>query len=85
MARKASDFSLGYGFKGNGMTVWNRRKMEGGDYETVAHIAHDRTVDFYKDDLPEEIKEKIRHVAATSTMTISATQDAPVFSVPPIK
>jgi len=41
-------------------------------------------VKFYEDSLPEKIKAQIEQVAATSTMTISATQDAPVFSTPPL-
>ena len=36
------------------------------------------------DDLPEDVRTQIEEVAATSTMTISATQDAPVFSTPPL-
>ncbi len=68
---------------GNGLTVWNSMEQEQGDYKTIAHIAPDRTVKFYVDDLPEEIKREIQHTAATSEMTISATQDAPVFSTPP--
>ena len=76
-------YSLGYGFFGNGLTVWNSMEMEDGDYKTIAHIAPDRTVKFYVDDLPEEIKREIQHAAATSDARISATQDAPVFSAPP--
>lgn len=38
---------------------------------------------FYADDLPEEIKREIQHAAAASDARISATQDAPVFSMPP--
>ena len=54
-----------------------------GDYKTVAHIDPDRTVTFYDAGLPEEIREEIQKIAATSEMSISATQDAPVFSTPP--
>ena len=70
---------------GNGLTVWNRSQLEDGDYKIIAHIAPDRTVKFYVDDLPKEIQARINHIAATSTMTISATQDAPVFSTPPLE
>ena len=76
-------YSLGYGYLGNGLTVWNSMEMEDGDYKTIAHIAPDRRVTFYADDLPEEIKQEIQHTAATSDARISATQDAPVFSAPP--
>ena len=79
-----SRYSLGFGTMGNGVTVWNRLEEEHGDYKTIAHIDPDRSVTFYDDGLPDMIKEQIQNFAATETMTISATQDAPVFSVPPI-
>ena len=79
----AARYDLGYGHMGNGLTVWNRLEEEHGDYKTVAHIAPDRTVTFYDQDMPEEVKAEIRKVAATTEMSISATQDTPVFSTPP--
>ena len=82
-AEAEKKYRLGYGFFGNGLTVWNSMEMEDGDYKTIAHIAPDRTVTFYADDLPEEIKREIQHAAAASDARISATQDAPVFSMPP--
>ena len=84
MAESPADrYDLGYGHMGNGLTVWNRLEEEHGDYKTVAHIAPDRTVTFYDADMPEEIREKIQKVAAATEMSISATQDTPVFSTPP--
>ena len=68
---------------GNGVTVWNRLEEEHGDYKTVAHIAPDRTVTFYEEEMPQAVREEIQRIADTSEMTISATQDAPVFTVPP--
>ena len=79
----AQRYDLGYGYMGNGLTVWNRLEEEHGDYKTVAHIDPDRTVTFYDQDMPEVVKAKIRKIAMTTEMSISATQDAPVFSVPP--
>ena len=76
-------YDLGYGHMGNGLTVWNRLEEEHGDYKTVAHIDPDRTVTFYDADMPEEIREEIQKVADTTEMSVSATQDAPVFSTPP--
>ena len=76
-------YDVGYGAMGNGVTVWNRKETEHGDYKTIAHIDPDRTVKFYDDSLPDAIKEQIQRFADTSEMTISATQDASVFSVPP--
>ena len=77
-------YDLGFGHLGNGVTVWNRLELRDGDYKTVAHIAPDRTVTYYEDSLPENVRAQIEEFAATSTMTISATQDAPVFSTPPL-
>ena len=57
---------------------------EHGDYKTIAHIDPDRTVKFYVDDLPEDVRAWIKHIAATSEATISATQSAPVFPTPPL-
>ncbi len=79
----AARYDLGYGHMGNGLTVWNRLEEEHGDYKIVAHIAPDRAMTFYDQDMPEVVKAKIRKIAMTAEMSISATQDAPVFSVPP--
>ena len=76
-------YDLGYGHAGSGLNVWNRLEQVNGDYKTIAHIHPNREVVFYDDHLPDEVKEQIQRVAATSEMTVSATQDAPVFSTPP--
>ena len=80
-----SQYDLGYGYLGNGLTVWNRLEEVYGDYKTVAHINADRSVDFRDADLPEIIKEQIRQIADTAEPNISATQDVPVFTEPPKK
>ncbi|HJB97441.1 MAG TPA: DEAD/DEAH box helicase family protein, partial [Candidatus Acutalibacter pullicola] len=80
---QAKAYDLGYGHMGNGLTVWNRLEEEHGDYKTVAHIAPDRTVTIYDEEMPQAVREEIKRIADTSEMTISATQDAPVFTVPP--
>ena len=77
-------YDLGFGHLGNGVTVWNSLELEDGDYKIIAHISPDRTVKFYVDNLPGDVRARIEQFAATSTMTISATQDAPVFSTPPL-
>ena len=82
-ADAASRYKLGFGFKGNGMTVWNSLAYEHGDYKTVAHIAPDRTVTIYDDDMPESVRAIIIREAETSNPNISATQNIPVFSTPP--
>ncbi len=76
-------YDLGYGHLGNGVTVWNRLEEEHGDYKTVAHIAPDRTVQIYDEEMPQAVREEIQRIADNSEMTVSATQDAPVFAVPP--
>ena len=76
-------YDLGFGHLGNGLTVWNRLEEVDGDYRTVAHIAPDRTVQIYDEEMPQEVRDRIQQVADSSEMTVSATQNAPVFSVPP--
>ena len=80
---QAKAYDLGYGHLGNGLTVWNRLEEEHGDYKTVAHIAPDRTVTIYDEEMPQTVRDEIQRIADSSEMTISATQDAPVFAVPP--
>ncbi len=80
---QAKAYDLGYGHLGNGLTVWNRLEEERGDYKTVAHIAPDRTVTIYDEEMPQMVRDEIQRIADSSEMTISATQDAPVFAVPP--
>ena len=76
-------YNLGYGHMGNGLTVWNRLEEEHGDYKTVAHIAPNRTVTIYDEEMPQAVREEIQRIADASEMTVSAAQDAPVFNVPP--
>ncbi len=68
---------------GNGLSVYNRLELVDGDYARVAHIQPDRTVTFYHNNLPQEIREQIEFEARTSEVTVSATQDTPVFTTPP--
>lgn len=76
------EYELRYGFKGNGLTVWNRLDILGGDYANIAHISPNRKVTYYDNTLPDAIKTQIEKVARTSNMTISATQDVPIFTNP---
>ena len=80
---QAKAYDLSYGHMGNGLTVWNRLEEEHGDYKTVAHIGPDRTVTIYDEEMPQAVRDEIKRIADTSEMTISATQDAPVFAVSP--
>ncbi|MBQ6256218.1 MAG: hypothetical protein IJJ60_06470, partial [Clostridia bacterium] len=81
--KPAENYKLGFGHMGNGLTVWNSLEYEHGDYKTVAHIAADRTVTFYDDKMPESVRKIIIEEAETANLTISATQNDPVFSTPP--
>ncbi len=74
-----SRYDLGYGTMGNGLTVWNRKEEENGDYKTIAHIGADRSVTFYDDNLPDAIRGQIQEVARTAELMVSATQDTLVF------
>lgn len=83
LAKPEKQYELGYGYMGNGLTVWNRLEEQNGDYVTVAHIGTDRSVTIYDKDMPEAVKAGIEKTARTSEMRVSGTQDMPVFSVPP--
>jgi hypothetical protein len=72
-------YDLGFGHFGNGVTVWNRAQERNGDYVTVAHISSRREVTFYEE-LPKHIKDRIENFAKNSNMTISVSQNIPVFS-----
>jgi hypothetical protein len=61
--KTADDYELGFGYLGNGITVWNRKEERNGDYKTVAHIETDRSVTFYDKDMPHEVKQRIDAVA----------------------
>ena len=61
-------YDLGYGHLGNGLTVWNRLEEEHGDYKTVAHIAPDRTVQIYDEEMPQTVREEIQRIADTLSL-----------------
>ena len=61
--RKKND--LGFGYLGNGLTVWNRLEEVNGDYKTVAHIDHDGNITYYDKEMPENIKPQIQAQAET--------------------
>ena len=56
-------YNLGYGFLGNGITVWNRAEEKNGDYVTVAHISTEREVTAYDKDMPDSVMKRINAVA----------------------
>jgi hypothetical protein len=78
-------YDLGYGFLGNGLTVWNRAEEKNGDYVTVAHIDPDRSVTFYDKDMPHDVKEKIDAVAKSSDTRAFGFSPAPEVTPPTIE
>jgi len=76
------EYDLGYGFLGNGITVWNRAEEKDGDYRTVAHVATDRSVTFYDDDMHHEVRERIDTVANSPDTEAFGFSPAPE-NVPP--
>lgn len=48
--------NLGFGFLGNGITVWDASRIQNNDYLTVAHIHYDRTVEYLEELSPEAIR-----------------------------
>ena len=75
-------YDLGYGFFGNGITVWNHAEQSGNDYATVAHIAPDRTVTIYDNDMPHEVRQQIDTVANSPDTQAFGFSRAPE-NVPP--
>ena len=59
MPEPEKEYDLGYGFLGNGITVWNRAEEINGDYATVAHIGTDRSVTFYDKNMPDDVRKRI--------------------------
>lgn len=53
---------LGFGFMGNGITVWDSSREVNHDYPTVAHISYDRTVKYYEE-LSPGAKRRIENFA----------------------
>lgn len=53
---------LGFGEKGNGVTVWDRFREKDNDYLRVAHISTDGKIEYFED-ISEEGKERIEAFA----------------------
>ncbi len=56
-------YDLGFGFLGNGTTVWNRLEEKDGDYRTVAHISDDGNVSIYDTAMPPDVMDRIHAFA----------------------
>jgi hypothetical protein len=76
------EYDLGFGYLGNGITVWNRAEEVNRDYRTVAHIATDRTITFYDQDMPHEVREQIDAVAKSPDTRAFGLSPSPE-NVPP--
>lgn len=78
---KSRKFDLGAGHLGNGIKVWNRARQVHGDYETIAHINHDRTIKYYIKNPPQEVVEYVESIAKGPNRSVSTSQpDQKVFS-----
>ena len=56
-------YDLGFGYLGNGLTVWNRAVEVNGDYQNIAHISPEGEVTYYEENLPQSVTERIEKVA----------------------
>ncbi|HEY5391485.1 MAG TPA: JAB domain-containing protein, partial [Hanamia sp.] len=57
------EYDLGFGGLGSGITVWNRLQIENNDYKTIAHISDKGQINFYDENLPEDVKGQVRSMA----------------------
>jgi hypothetical protein len=58
--KEAKKYSIGSGYMGNGLTIWNREEEEFGDYKTIAHISKNGDLKIYDKQLPNDIKKMIQ-------------------------
>lgn len=79
MLMNEEKFELGFGHLGNGISVWNRKKEEHGDYQKVAHIDRNRKIIWYIKNLPNNIKKEIEDFAKNENPSVSTTQSDKVF------
>ena len=62
-AEQTTEYDIGMGYLGNGLTVWNRAVEVNGDYQNIAHISPEGEITFYVQDLPQSVVERIRQAA----------------------
>ena len=53
---KFGKFDTGAGFKGNGMTIYDRNQDKGGDFKNIAHIGEDGKITIYDKNVKKEPK-----------------------------
>jgi hypothetical protein len=64
----------GAGHKGNGITVWDRKVEEYGDYKTVAHISADREISYRVKRVSPELKKFVEAIANGPNPSVSTLQ-----------
>ena len=80
--------NLGFGFLGNGITVWDANKIRNNDYLTVAHINYDRTVEYLEELSPEAMRriedfakyENLHPVSQPDVSALEPLQDSVVIT-----
>ena len=58
--KEAKKYDIGSGYKGNGLTIWNRAEEEFGDYKTIAHIGNNGELKIYDKQMPGDIKKMLQ-------------------------
>ena len=53
---KFGKFDTGAGFKGNGITIYDRNQSQGGDFKNIAHIGEDGKITIYDKNVKKEPK-----------------------------
>ena len=76
--------SIHFGYLGNGITVFDSLHEKNGDYEKVAHIDIDRSINFYVDLSTEDRLQIIRY-SLKEHPSVSVSQAYKVFKTPPKK
>lgn len=70
--KKKHDYMAGH--LGNGLVVYDRSVMAGGDYKNVAHISSKREIKYFVKRIPEELKEYVEKLASGPNMSVSTSQ-----------
>lgn len=60
---KIGRYDIAMGYRGNGLTIWNRNVERNGDYKTIAHISSDGKITNYEKRQPKEVTEYINKIA----------------------
>lgn len=61
---KIGKYDIGMGYKGNGLTIWDRGQEEHGDYKTIAHIDSIKGLTIRDKHLPSNVKKFLVKLAA---------------------